>query len=159
MKEWLIDFKKAHEKYRQGDLSGADRRTYLDAREQLADALLKAQGLQRNPNEPARKAFRVAQAQPVEIRIGEEKVQALTLDVARGGFSALIAAKLDMEQVIQFTLKMPSSDPLSGKAKVMSVRRQGVANRYSFLFTNVSENDQDRVETLLFDWALARMNF
>jgi len=157
MKEWLIEFKKAHEKYRSGDLTGADRKAYLDAREQLAAALMKAQGMQRAPSEPARSAFRVAQATPVEFRLGEEKVQSLTQDVARGGFSTLLAAKLDPDQVCSFTLKLPGGATLSGKCKVVAAKRQTATTRYSFMFVNVPENDIDKLETVLFDWALSKI--
>jgi hypothetical protein len=158
MKEWLLEFKKLHAKFRANELSGADRRDYLIARDQLADALIKSQGMQRGPNETPRQAFRVAQAIQVEIRIGDEKIQALTLDISRGGFSALLAARLDMDQVVTFTLKLPGSDTLSGKIQVISAKRQGVTSRFSFAFTNISEQDQNRLETLLFDWALSRIN-
>jgi hypothetical protein len=157
MKEWLLEFKKAHDRYKSGELTGADRKAYLDAREQLAAALMKAQGMQRPASEPARSAFRVAQAAQVEVRIGEEKITSLTLDVARGGFSALLAVKLDPEQVVSFTLKLPGGDTLSGKVKVVAAKRQGATSRYSLTFANVEENDLDKLETVLFDWALAKI--
>jgi hypothetical protein len=160
MKEWLVEFKKAHERYRQNELSGADRKAYLDAREQLASALLNAQGLPRQANETARQAFRVAQALQVELRLGDARMQSLTHDLSRGGFSGLFIEKLDMDQPMSFTLKLPGgADPLSGKAKVVAARKQGSGSRYSFAFINMPDSDQDRLETLLFDLALARMNF
>lgn len=155
---WIGEFRALHEKARKKDLKDSDKKLYLEAREQLARALTAAQGLTLKPGESARQTFRVAQAMQIELGFASGSVRAMTLDISRGGFSTLLAQPPDAKELVGFTLKMPGGvDPILGRAKLASSKRQPGNFRVSFTFEAMSEADQERLEMVLFDAALARI--
>jgi hypothetical protein len=155
---WFNEFRVLHEKARKNDLKDSDKKLYLDAREQFARALTAAQGLTLQPGQSARQAFRVAQMMQIELAFGSGTVKAMTQDISRGGFSALLAQPPDAKELVGFTLKMPGGkDPILGRAKLASSKKQPGNFRVSFTFEGMSEGDQERLEVVLFDAALARI--
>ena len=155
--EWIAEFRILHERARKDELTGADLKLYLGAREQLARALCAAQGLTQAEGQTARQTFRVAQAFQLEVKLPLSDCRALTLDLSLGGFSTVIAQAPEGHEPISFSLKLPGGDPLTGKAKAISVKRQPGNYRVSFAFVGLSEEELGRVERVLFDYALARM--
>ena len=90
-KAWLTQFRVLHDKARRNQLKDEERRRYMDAREQLARTLCAAQGLTTEPGKTARQSFRVAHAFQIELSLNAGPVRIVTLDISRGGFSALVA--------------------------------------------------------------------
>ncbi len=60
--EWLRKFRAPHERARNGTLSSEQSAAYVAGREELARALIVAQGLAVDPSQQRRKALRVARA-------------------------------------------------------------------------------------------------
>lgn len=159
--EWLLQFKSLHDRARKGQLSASERSAYLAAREQMARSLTTIQGLSIKPGETARQAFRVAQAVQVELTLPLAQLKTVTLDLSRGGFSAVIGSTVAPAESdsVPFSLKLPGGEePLTGTVKVIATKRQPGNVRVSFAFKDMSEKDQDRLEFALFDMALARLN-
>lgn len=155
---WLQEFRALHKRARQKQLNDEEKKLYLTAREQFARALTAAQGMTLKPGEMARQTFRVAQAMQIELNLNTGIVRALTLDVSRGGFSVVLAKPPGDKELVGYTLKMPDGmDPVIGRARVVASRKQIGNYRLSFTFEGMSEYDQDRLESILFDAALARI--
>lgn len=155
---WFNEFRYLHEKAKKKDLNESEKGLYLAAREQFARALTAAQGLTLKPGESARQAFRVAQAMQVELSFGSGLVRTLTQDLARGGLSVLIAQNPDPKESVGFSLRMPGgANPLVGRAKAVSAKKQPGNYRVSFAFEGLAEAEQERLELILFDAALARI--
>jgi hypothetical protein len=155
---WFNEFRYLHEKAKKKDLNESEKGLYLAAREQFARALTAAQGLTLKPGESARQAFRVAQAMQVELSFGSGMVRAVTQDLSRGGLSVTIAQNPDPKESVGFSLRMPGgTNPLVGRAKAVSAKKQPGNYRVSFAFEGLSEADQERLELILFDAALARI--
>lgn len=155
---WFNEFRYLHEKAKKKDLNESEKGLYLSAREQFARALTAAQGMTLKPGESARQAFRVAQAMQVELSFASGIVRAVTQDIARGGLSVTIAQNPDPKESVGFSLRMPGGvNPLVGRAKAVSAKKQPGNYRVSFAFEGLSEADQERLEFILFDAALARI--
>jgi len=155
---WFNEFRVLHEKARKKTLNDSEKKLYLEAREQFARALTAAQGLTLKPGESARQAFRVAQAMQVELNFASGTVRSLTQDLSRGGFSVTIAQNPDPKELVGFSLRMPGGlDPLLGRAKAVSAKKQPGTYRVSFAFEPLSEAEQERLELVMFDAALARL--
>jgi len=155
---WLQEFRVLHRRARQKQLNEEEKKLYLSAREQFARALTAAQGMTLKPGEMARTTFRVAQAMQIELSLASGIVRALTLDVSRGGFSVVLAKVPSDSELVGYTLRMPDGmDPIIGRARVVASKKQIGNYRLSFSFEGMSEYDQDRLETVLFDAALSRI--
>jgi len=155
---WLQEFRVLHKRARQKQLNEEEKKLYLSAREQFARALTAAQGMTLKPGEMARTTFRVAQAMQIELSLASGIVRALTLDVSRGGFSVVLAKVPSDSELVGYTLRMPDGmDPIIGRARVVASKKQIGNYRLSFSFEGMSEYDQDRLETVLFDAALSRI--
>ncbi|XXF75421.1 PilZ domain-containing protein [Myxococcaceae bacterium GXIMD 01537] len=155
---WFGEFRHLHDKARKKDLNETDKRLYLQAREQFARALTAAQGMTLQSGESARQAFRVAQAMQIEFNLASGLVRSMTLDISRGGFSCVLAQAPDAKDAVGYSLRMPGgTDPIIGRARVVSAVKQPGRYRVSFVFEGMSEGDQERLEMALFDAALARI--
>lgn len=155
---WISQFKVLHEKARRNDLSDSDKKLYLDSREQFARALTAAQGMTLLPGQSARQAFRVAQVMQIEFSFASGAVRAVTQDISRGGASVLLALAPDPKESVGFSLKMPGGrEPVVGRAKAVSSKKQPGNYRVSFSFEGLSDADLERLEMAIFDAALARI--
>jgi hypothetical protein len=155
---WLHEFRALHQRAREKKLTEDEQKLYLTAREQFARALTAAQGMTLKPGEMARQTFRVAQAMQIELSLNMGIVRAMTLDISRGGFSVVLGKPPADNELVGYTLRMPDGmDPIIGRAKVVASRKQIGNHRLSFAFQAMSDYDQDRLEGVLFDAALARI--
>jgi hypothetical protein len=155
---WLQEFRALHKRARQKQLNEEDKRLYLQAREQFARALTAAQGMTLRPGEMARQTFRVAQAMQIELSLNSGIIRAMTLDISKGGFSVVLGKPPAENEMVGYTLKMPEgADSIIGRALLVASRKQIGNYRLSFSFQSMSEYDQERLETVLFDAALSRI--
>jgi hypothetical protein len=155
--EWLLGFRQLHEKARRGQLHGADLARYRTGRDELARALLAAQKVQLKPGEVPRRALRVARALQLDLDHGTSAQRAVTSDISTGGFSCLLATAPPLGEEARYTLRIPGSEPLSGRARVQDVRPNQGNVRVSFAFLGLDDDDRERVEQFVFDTVLAQL--
>jgi PilZ domain len=157
LSEWLRSFRRMHEKVRRGELEGAELETYRAGRDELARALLAAQRLSLRPGETPRRALRVARALQVDLDLVTSRERAVSIDLSTGGFSCLLGKGPPAGDEVGFSLRLPASEPLVGRARVQDVRVLPGNVRVSFSFLNQSEADRERIEMFVFDTVLAQL--
>ncbi|MFE8600169.1 PilZ domain-containing protein [Archangium violaceum] len=155
---WLTNFRELHERARRRLHTSDERALYLEAREQLARSLLAAQGQNLQPGATARRSFRVPKGMHVDVSFRAGAVRSRTLDISSGGFSCLMGGAPTEGTLSGFTLWLPGQDeaPVVGRARIVAATppsEQG-NQRVSFTFENVSDDDHERLEMLIFDLAL-----
>ncbi len=157
LKEWMVQFKAAHEKARTGALTGEALAAYRSGRDELARALLGAQSASIRPGETPRRVLRVARAMQADLEWSVDKVRAVTQDVSSGGFSALLAKSPPTDEEVKVQLRLPGTDPVSTRARVVGAQVQPASVRVSFAFVGIAPADQDRLEFLVFDTVLQQI--
>ncbi len=155
--DWLRAFRELHEKARRGTLNERDLASYRAGRDELARALLAAQRLTLKPGETPRQALRVARALQVDLDLLTSNVRAITVDISTGGFSCLLAKAPPLGDDVKFSLRIPASEPLVGRARVADIRPLQGNVRVAFQFYGVEEKDRDRLELFVFDTVLAQL--
>jgi hypothetical protein len=155
--EWILSFRALHERARRGQVRDAEASRYRAARDELARALLVAQRLQLRPGETPRRALRVARALQVELDLGTAHQRTVTIDVSSGGFSCLLSRAPALGDEVGFTLRIPLTDPIAGRAAAQDVKPMMGSVRASFMFKTISEADRERVEMFVFDTVLAQL--
>ncbi len=154
---WLLDFKLLHEKARRGQLKDGDAALYRNGRDELARALLSAQRVQVRPGETPRRALRVARALQADLDLPTARLRAVTIDLSTGGFACLLSRAPPLGDELGFTLRLPSAEAISGKARVQDVKPREGSVRVSLVFTKLSEADRERMELFVFDTVLAQI--
>jgi hypothetical protein len=157
LKDWLVQFKAQHEQARAGTLSGEGLAVYRAGRDELARALLGAQVASLKSGEMPRQALRVARALQADIEWSVSKVRAVTQDLSAGGFSALLAKAPPNDEDVRVQLRLPGSEMLSAKARVVGSIVQPAAVRVAFAFTGMGPAERDRMEFLVFDTVLQQI--
>ena len=155
--EWILSFRALHEKARRGPLQGAELSRYRAGRDELARALLVAQRLQLKPGEMPRRALRVARALQVELDLGTAHLRSVTVDISIGGFSCLLAKAPALGDDVGFSLRMPLSEPIAGRAGVQDVKSLPGNVRVAFMFKGITDADRERMEMFVFDTVLAQL--
>ncbi|WNG30923.1 PilZ domain-containing protein [Cystobacter fuscus] len=157
--QWVEQFRRLHHRARQGQLSESEQRNYQAAREYFARALTAAQGLSVPASRSARRMFRVAQGLQVDLTFAAGAVRAVTLDVSVGGFSVMMHKPPPETEEPGFSLRLPGNqEPVVGRAKQVSTQRKlGTTHRVSFSILGLSEKEEQRLESTLFDLALERI--
>jgi hypothetical protein len=155
--EWLVDFRRLHERARGGRLDAAELARYRGARDELARALLAVQRLPLKPGEVPRRALRVARALQLDLDLATSQVRAVTLDVATGGFACLLAKAPPLGDEVRFTMRIPGAEPLAGRARVQDAKASQGAVRVSFEMLGLSEGEKEALELLVFDTVLAQL--
>lgn len=159
LNDWIAGFCATHAKAKEGKLNAAEQAAYLQARDQLAAALLAGQRLNLKPGENPRRALRVARGLQVELELPSGLVPAITQDISVGGLSALVPAAPPVGTRILFKLKLGRNvDPVSGGAKVVAAIDAKGAARISLQFEELASADRDRVEMVVFDGVVAQLN-
>lgn len=152
--KWIAAFRVLHEKVKKGTASEEEQRQYPAMREELARSLVSAQGLTVPPGQDARKHFRVAQVFTLEVNA---VYRAVTRDVSRSGFSALVPATFKEGEEVTFSLQVGREvEPVAGRARVVSSVKQAGNSRVAFAILGLEQSAGDRLETALFDAVLAR---
>ena len=155
LSQWMSDFRDLHERARRGQLSGREEAVYRGARDELARALLAAQKLTLRQGQVARQALRVTRALQVDLDLVTWRARAVTLDVSTGGFAALLDKAPSLGEEIGYTLRIPASEPVAGRARVTDAKPQTGNVRVAFQFLNQSPEDRERLEMFVFDSVLA----
>jgi hypothetical protein len=156
--EWMRGFRDLHERMRTGKLSREEAEIYRAARDELARALLSAQRLTVKPGETPRAALRVARALQVDLDLITSSARAITIDLCTGGFACLLAKAPSMGDEVGFSLRLPGTEPLTGKVRVADVKAQQGNVRVSFQFSGMTSEERERVEMFVFDTVLAQIS-
>jgi hypothetical protein len=152
---WLNDFSDLHLRAKQGTLSAEQRREYLRAREELAEALVASQRAASYPEREMRRSLRVAQALPVELEIGRSRTMAITLDLSSGGFSTLLSEAPPVDTLLGFKLRLGRGlAPVTGRARLVNAVPQNGSVRVGFCFDEVPTEDRERVDFVVVDAVL-----
>src|SRR5512143_2935873 len=109
LREWLLEFRRAHERARSGQLGEAELEVYRAGRDELARALLAAQRLTLRPGETPRRALRVARALQVDLDLVTSRERAVTIDLSTGGFSCLLAKGPPLGDEVGFSMRLPAA--------------------------------------------------
>ena len=158
---FISRFRELHEKAKTGSLAVQDRAEYQHARRDLGRLLLVAQQLSHN-GKTLRAALRIAQLIKAELDLGGSSPERTsTMDLASGGFAALLPASQPVGRVVGFTLHVPAftgagTQPIAGKAKVASSRSQGSLHRVSFAFESLTPENQELLDMAIIDYVLRR---
>lgn len=158
---FIARFRELHEKAKSGSLGAQDRPEYVQSRRELGRLLLVAQHMNHN-GKTLRSALRIAQLIKVELDVGGSTPERTsTMDLASGGFAALLPASQPMGRVVGFTLHVPAfagsgTQAISGKAKVASTRSQGSLHRVSFSFDALTPANQELLDMAIIDYVLRR---
>jgi hypothetical protein len=156
--QWLLEFRQLHERARRAQLSERELQLYRSGRDELARALLAAQRLTLRPGETPRRALRVARALQVDLDLVTSRERAVTVDLSTGGFSCLLAKAPPVGDEVGFSLRLPASDPLAGRARVTDAKALPGNVRVSFQFVSPSDADRERLELFVFDTVLAQLS-
>ena len=149
---FITVFSDLHEKARRKALDGAQLKIYHDGREALARAMVAAQRLTLKEGQTPREAMRVARAVQIDLDLARGRIQAVTLDISRTGFSALLEKAPPPTETPGFTLRIPGIiDPVVGRCKPVDISKLQGHVRAGFAFQNLSERDLDKIEMMLFD--------
>jgi hypothetical protein len=157
----IARFRELHERAKAGSLPATDRPEYERARRELGRLLLVAQQMSHN-GKTLRAALRIAQLIKVELDLGGASPERTsTMDLASGGFAALLPSSQPVGRVVGFTLHIPAftgagTQPITGKAKVASARSQGSLHRVSFAFEALTPATQELLDMAIIDFVLRR---
>jgi hypothetical protein len=158
LQDWLQEFCKIHERATGGALSPAERTGYLEARDELARALLNAQRIALLPGQKPRQSLRAALALPVSLHLQAGKLGCITQDISAGGFSVILSRISSGETVVPFSLKLAREGaPIEGKARIAGAASTAVSGRVGFAFTDLSPEAAERIEIVVFDAVVAQL--
>ena len=158
---FITRFRELHEKAKSGALAASDRGEYEHSRRELGRLLLVAQQMSHG-GRTLRAALRIAQLIKVEIDLGGSTPERTsTMDLASGGFAALLPASQPVGKVAAFTLQLPAfsgggTQAVKGTGKVASSRSQGSLHRVSFSFESLGPQDREILDMAIIDFVLRR---
>lgn len=161
--EFVAHFKHLHEKAKSRSLTSEERVMYASARGQFVRLVLVSQQLGR-AGETLRSNLRMAKMLKLELRPEDgEPLRLSTMDLASGGFAALIPGGMKVGRAAGFTLHLPNKNgsgtaPLSGRCVVASCRPQTALFRVSFRFDNLPPVEQEELDMALIDAVLERFS-
>jgi hypothetical protein len=154
---WLTTFKALHEKARAGSLDDLEDRDYKAGREELARALVAAQGLTRKPEQSPRAALRVARVLQVDLESRVRLERLATTEISLGGFSARMARAPALDEEVTATLRLPGTEPLKAAVTVVGVKQLPGSVLVSFTFQKLEGAAAERLELAIFDMVLAQI--
>jgi hypothetical protein len=158
--EFLAEFKALHEKAKNGTLTPVERTRYAVARSQFERMVIIAQQLG-HTGQTLRSTLRMAKMVKVELRPDQsEPIRTSTVDLASGGFAALLPNGMRVGKGADFTLHLPShggaTAPITGRVTVASSRPQTTLFRVSFRFEPLEPAAKEQLEMALIDAVLER---
>ena len=156
--EWLREFRALHERARRGDLSGDDQTAYLAGRDELARALVAAQGLAMTPGLTPRQVLRVSRALQVDLETPFMQLRVMTLTLSIGGFSALLAKPPRPDEELKCAIRVPGGERIETMARAVGSKPQAGSVNVSFAFGTMAATDRERLELLIFDTVLEQLS-
>jgi PilZ domain len=156
--EWLRNFRDLHERARKGGLGPDEETTYHAMREELARTMLAAQKISLKPGQVPRRMLRVARALQLDLDVGGVHARSMTLDLSTGGFSTNLARSPSLGDMVEVSLRLPSTEPLVCRARITDVKPQLGSTRVAAQFVNLPDADQERLELFILDTVIALLS-
>lgn len=161
-KEFVAQFRALHEKAKSGKLTPAERVQYGSGRTQFIRFVVVAQELGQT-GKTLRSNLRMAKLLKVELKPdGGDVLRLSTMDLASGGFAALVQGGMKIGHPATFTLFLPASggapNPIQGRCTVASSRPQTGLFRVSFRFEGLAPEAQEKLDVALIDAVLERFS-
>lgn len=154
-----------HEQAKKGKLTREEAEEYVQLRTDLGRMLLIAQHLTRE-GKTLRAALRMTTVLKVQLEsVGVKPISTTTIDLAEGGFAALLHGPQPVGRVLMFVLHLPNlmtgsgTRPMNGTARVASCRAHGhggLLQRVSFAFVDIDPIDRELLEMSILDAVLLR---
>jgi hypothetical protein len=154
---WLSTFRALHEKAKARTLDDIEGRDYQAGREELARALVAAQGLTRQPDQSPRRMLRVARLLQVDVESRVRMERITTTDISLGGFSARMARAPAPDEELTATLRLPGMEPLRTAVKIVGTKQHPGSVLVSFAFQKLEGSAAERLELAFFDMVLSQM--
>jgi hypothetical protein len=151
LKQWLDAFFDLHALYQQGTIGFAERNWYRQARDELAQLLLRAQGIGLRPGLIARQSLRVAAAMEVTVRLDDGDLRAVTEDISVAGLSLISESGSPIPPDVRLTIHLDDWTEVTTRARRMNVVTRATGIRIGFHFEEISRDDADLIETKVFD--------
>jgi hypothetical protein len=155
--DWLKLFRKLHEDAKRGALKGAAQTEYLEARNELARALLAAQHVALEPGLQPRQSLRAARALQADLTFFDGTIRVATRTLSAGGFAAVLPRAQRAGEELKVSLRLPGTEPLQCEARVIESKPQAGNAHVSFRWSGLSTADAERLETLVFDAVLDQL--
>lgn len=159
--KFIERFRDLHEKAKEGSLSPIEKVEYQATRAELGQMMLIAQHVSHS-GKTLRSTLRIAQVLKVRIDRGADMVdKTTTIDIASGGFAALMPNAMPVGRSITFELQLPSSSAtamVKGTARVASTKPQGGLVRVSFTFDQVDAKGREALDMAILDLLIARFD-
>jgi hypothetical protein len=155
--DWLKLFRKLHEDAKRGALKGVSLDEYLEARNELARALLAAQHVALEPGLQPRQSLRAARALQADLAFFDGTVRVATRTLSAGGFAAVLPGPQRPGEEVKVTLRLSGGEPLQCEARVVESKPQAGNAHVSFKWVGLSAADAERVEMLVFDAVLEQL--
>ncbi|AKV02108.1 type IV pilus assembly PilZ [Labilithrix luteola] len=158
--QYIARFRELHDRAKSGSLNEKELVEYRQARTEFSRLMMVAQQLNRS-GKTLRSTLRIAQLFKVELDLGAPPaVRTTTVDLATGGFAALLPMNEPLGKVVGFTLNVPvvgnAPSAIRGTARVASSRPHGGLFRVSFTFEPLKPAEQEQLEVVIIDSVLAR---
>jgi hypothetical protein len=151
--ESIAQFRALHAYARSAALTVTERQLYESGKRELSQIFMAAQRLALRPGEVARSTLRVPLVLPVRLESPSSQESASTTDLSNVGFAARIKRVIPVGTLVEFSMVLPRSKPVMGRATVVCAGRpDGDAGiRTSFTFEKLSESSRHRLEIVIFD--------
>ncbi len=156
--EWIDALRALHERARAGQLDASALRAYRASRADLESVLLCAQQIARDFRHAPRRSIRLAYALQIDLTLDTGRARAVTLDVSRGGFSILLHAPPEVDDVVEFSLRLPGAEFVEGTARARAVVAKEGCARCSFSFEVIEGDGEERLAVFLFDAVLPHLS-
>ena len=158
LQEWIGEFCQMHDRAHRGALTDDQRAEYLAARDELARALLRAQRVSLLAGQSPRRNLRAALALPMVLQLPSGRIPTLTRDISSGGFAATLSTSPGLGVQVPFVLQTArAAPPIVGKARLVALNLEGSSPRAGFAFDELSAEGAERIELLVFDAVVARL--
>ena len=157
--EWVRQFRDLHDKSKSARLSQDEKRSYEQARDELAHLLLNVTQATLPEQFSPRKALRMPLKLRVELDLDGVLLPGYSTDVGIGGFGALVSSELPLEKLkgksLGFSLFLSGPPkPVTGHCKLVSIARRAEQQRVSAAFDDLSEFEAKRVQQVVWDKVL-----
>ncbi len=156
--EWIDALRALHERARAGQLDASALRAYRASRADLESVLLCAQQIARDFRHAPRRSIRMAYALQIDLTLETGRARAVTLDISRGGFSVLLHAPPEVDDVVEFSLRLPGAEYVEGTARARAVVAKEGCARCSFSFEAIEGDGEERLAVFLFDAVLPHLS-
>lgn len=155
--EWLKLFRKLHEEAKRGQLQGSSLAEYLEARNELARALLAAQHVALEPGLQPRQHLRAARAMQADLTFFDGTLRVVSRSFSSGGFAAALPKAQRPGEEVKVSLRLPGGEVLQAEARVVESKAQAGNAHVSFKFVGLPAADAERLEMLVFDAVLEQL--